>query len=83
MKRTLHCPVCNSEFTTDKNAKKYCSAKCRRKANAQSALINGQHEFTCHFAVKNTAPKNADYTPTADSAKSPNQRRYPHLHWHR
>ena len=49
MKRTLHCPVCNSEFTTDKNAKKYCSAKCRRKANAQSAMINGMHKYSCSW----------------------------------
>lgn len=47
MKRTLHCPVCNREFTTDKNAKKYCSAKCRRKANAQRARRNNLREFTC------------------------------------
>ena len=47
MKRTLHCPVCNKEFTTDKNAKKYCSAKCRRKANTQRAMKNNLREFMC------------------------------------
>ena len=47
MKRILHCPVCNKEFETDKNAKKYCSAKCRRKANNQSARKNTLREFFC------------------------------------
>ena len=47
MKRTLHCPVCNKEFVTDKNAKKYCSARCRRKANLQSAKKNTVKEFSC------------------------------------
>ena len=47
MKRTLCCPVCNKEFTTDKNAKKYCSAKCRRKANAQRIAKNKLVEFMC------------------------------------
>jgi len=47
MKRTLCCPVCNKEFTTDKNAKKYCSARCRRKANAQRAMKNNLREFMC------------------------------------
>ena len=47
MKRTLHCPVCNNEFTTDKNAKKYCSAKCRRKANALTAKMNTLKELSC------------------------------------
>ncbi len=47
MKRTLSCPVCNREFTTDQNAKKYCSAKCRRKANAQRANKNSLREFSC------------------------------------
>jgi len=47
MKRTLHCPVCNKEFVTDKNAKKYCSAKCRRKANNQVAPKNTLREFSC------------------------------------
>ncbi len=47
MKRTLLCPVCNKEFITDKNAKKYCSAKCRRKANNQSAKKTTLREFSC------------------------------------
>ena len=47
MKRTLHCPVCNKEFYTDKNAKKYCSAKCRRKANAERAKKYNLREFLC------------------------------------
>lgn len=47
MKRTLYCPVCNTEFVTDKNAKKYCSAKCRRKANNQSAKKSTLREFLC------------------------------------
>ncbi len=47
MKRTLICPVCNKEFVTDKNAKKYCSAKCRRKANNQTAKKNTLREFFC------------------------------------
>lgn len=47
MNRTLSCPVCNREFTTDKNAKKYCSAKCRRRAEAQRAKKNNLREFLC------------------------------------
>lgn len=47
MKRTLKCPVCGKEFTTDKNAKKYCSARCRRKANAQKAKKSVMDEITC------------------------------------
>ena len=47
MKRTLCCPVCNTIFETDKNAKKYCSAKCRRKANNQKAIKSTLREFSC------------------------------------
>lgn len=35
MKRKLICPVCGKEFVTDKNAKRYCSKRCRKKANSK------------------------------------------------
>jgi hypothetical protein len=35
MKRKLICPICGKEFVTDKNAKRYCSVKCRKKANSK------------------------------------------------
>lgn len=35
MIRKLICPICGKEFETDQNAKKYCSAKCRRAHNRQ------------------------------------------------
>lgn len=47
MKRTLHCPVCNKEFTTDKNAKKYCSARCRRIFSSRKAKKDKLREFLC------------------------------------
>jgi len=46
MNRNLVCPVCGKEFTTDKNAAKYCSAKCRRKANAPIPQAT-ERTFTC------------------------------------
>ena len=53
MMRTLTCPVCNREFTTDQNAKKFCSAKCRRKYNAQRARKNNLREFICGWCGDN------------------------------
>lgn len=47
MKRTLQCPVCGKEFTTDQNAKKYCSARCRRKANQLKARKDVLQEYSC------------------------------------
>ena len=47
MKRTLVCPVCNKEFTTDKNAKKYCSARCRRVFATRKARKDSLREFQC------------------------------------
>ncbi len=35
MIKVLKCPICGTEFTAYKNAAKYCSAKCRRKATAK------------------------------------------------
>lgn len=46
MNRNLVCPVCGKEFTTDKNAAKYCSVKCRRKANAP-APQEEERTFVC------------------------------------
>ena len=46
MERTCTCPLCGKEFTTDKNAKKYCSAKCRKKANTKP---KGIRKFTCSW----------------------------------
>lgn len=49
MKRKLICPICGVEFETDKNSKKYCSEKCRRKANNQPAKKNALREFSCSW----------------------------------
>lgn len=46
MERILVCPVCGKKFSTDKNAVKYCSPGCRRKANRAPALV-GEREFVC------------------------------------
>lgn len=46
MKRILICPVCGKEFVTDKNAAKYCSVACRRKANAPAPFAE-ERTFTC------------------------------------
>lgn len=51
VKRSLVCPVCGREFTTDKNAMKYCSEFCRRKA-ARSLENSGVREFKCMHCGK-------------------------------
>ena len=51
MKRALVCPVCGKEFVTDKNAKKYFSPKCRRKANSSGADSEAR-EFLCSWCGK-------------------------------
>lgn len=48
MNRKLICPVCGKEFVTDKNAAKYCSAKCRRKANAPQPQ-ESERTFVCQW----------------------------------
>lgn len=39
MMKKLICPVCGKEFETEKNAQKYCSAKCRRAANRKPKVM--------------------------------------------
>ncbi len=51
MSRTLICPVCGIEFTTEKNAMKYCSPTCRRKAS-RSTENSGVRNFTCECCGK-------------------------------
>lgn len=48
MNRSLICPYCGKEFVTDKNAAKYCSAACRRKANAPVSYL-GERTFNCQW----------------------------------
>ena len=51
MKRELICPVCSRKFETNKNAQKYCSPKCRRKANF-AANLEKQNVFNCAWCGK-------------------------------
>lgn len=48
--RELVC-ICGKPFTTDKNAKKYCSEKCYRMANRKK-YIEKITEQTCAFCGK-------------------------------
>lgn len=51
MKRKLICPICGKEFVTDKNAKRYCSVKCRKKANSKPKPMTVK-EFECNWCGK-------------------------------
>lgn len=51
MERKLICPTCGQEFKTAKNAQKYCSPKCRRKAN-YNATHQKQDIFKCAWCGK-------------------------------
>lgn len=48
MNRILNCPVCGKKFVTNKNAAKYCSASCRRKANAPH-VQESERTFICQW----------------------------------
>lgn len=41
----IKCPVCGKMFVKDSNAKKYCSAQCRRKHNSRKP--DNLEEFKC------------------------------------
>lgn len=51
MERKLICPICGQKFKTTNNAQKYCSAKCRRKANYE-AVRQKQNIFKCAWCGK-------------------------------
>ena len=71
MNRILTCPVCGKEFATNKNAAKYCSASCRRKANAP-CVQDSERTFICQWcgedlcqnARKNIAATNVVFIHT-------------------
>lgn len=53
MKPLIECPVCAKWFIKDKNAKKYCSAKCRRKANrAKITKAKEEEVYYCQWCGK-------------------------------
>lgn len=46
--RKVTCALCGNEFETEKNAKHYCSVKCRRRAQAKrDKERRGLRTFTC------------------------------------
>lgn len=51
MKKMLICPQCGKEFERQYNAQRYCSAKCRRKANGKSKVKKVQ-KYKCSWCGK-------------------------------
>ena len=66
MIRTLKCPICGTTFESDKNAKIYCSIKCRRKASIQAAKINKESEiYHCKWCGSEFKGRKKMYCSTA------------------
>lgn len=62
MEKELICPVCGKLFITDKNAKKYCSAKCRRKVTAKKAKERKVEEvYHCAWCGKEFTGRKKKY----------------------
>ena len=62
MKPLIECPVCAKWFIKDKNAKKYCSAKCRRKANrAKITKAKEEEVYYCQWCGKEFTGRKRKY----------------------
>lgn len=54
MRRVITCPECGLTFVTEDHRRRYCSAKCRRKAGRYKEILHEEQEgvpvlreFTC------------------------------------
>lgn len=49
------CPVCGSEFSSNVNAKRYCSLTCRRRVERQHAQLRKQQQVKVSQEKKSNA----------------------------